>query len=302
MTRPFARPSPRVRMIGAFDTVKTVIDWHFWGKKLPDFEMDAPDLVDHLRHALALNEERALFFPSFWESKSTQPDKRYLEAWFFGYHHDIGGGARERGLSLWPLQWILEGAQADGLVLSRNVQPYKILFGGNEKVVDTSGVAVRMFDMTDKHLPKTRLGLLLNKPSSWDPRGAAPRKYAEHLRNSSSTMSKVFLHPSTYLIYDISPEFRGSIAKWAHYKIFEQYRSTALTGAPWWGKPTVSGTKLEIPRTEHVNLLVYGRHGSIKAAVVYQMFGECFTGDLESRKPLVSFPSKLPAEMNSYLY
>ena len=46
-----------------------------------------------------------------------QAERTCLEAWFLGYHADMGGGSLHDGLSLWPLQWILSEASAHGLVL-----------------------------------------------------------------------------------------------------------------------------------------------------------------------------------------
>jgi hypothetical protein len=45
-----------------------------------------------------------------------------IQAWFVGTHSDIGGGARDDGLSLYPLQWLLIESQQKGLVLQHNSQ------------------------------------------------------------------------------------------------------------------------------------------------------------------------------------
>jgi hypothetical protein len=74
-----------------------------------------------LRHALALNETRNSFQPYlFGPLPASSPDlaqRSIIEAWFIGSHADIGGGSREDGLSLYPLQWMLLESRAHGLIL-----------------------------------------------------------------------------------------------------------------------------------------------------------------------------------------
>ncbi|KAI0408135.1 hypothetical protein F4802DRAFT_550661 [Xylaria palmicola] len=73
-----------------------------------------------LRHALALNETRNSFQPClFGPLPALSPDlaqRSVIEAWFIGSHADIGGGAQEDGLSLYPLQWMLLESRAHGLI------------------------------------------------------------------------------------------------------------------------------------------------------------------------------------------
>lgn len=45
-----------------------------------------------------------------------------VQAWFVGAHSDIGDGARDDGLSLYPLQWLLIESQHQGLVLQHSSQ------------------------------------------------------------------------------------------------------------------------------------------------------------------------------------
>ena len=69
-------------------------------------------LVNHARHAVALDEIRASFQPTLW----TNPNKRDLkQIWFPGVHCDVGGGYRETGLSDAALQWMIDEATALGL-------------------------------------------------------------------------------------------------------------------------------------------------------------------------------------------
>ncbi|KAI1754447.1 hypothetical protein F4782DRAFT_31474 [Xylaria castorea] len=73
-----------------------------------------------LRHALALNETRNSFQPClFGPLPALSPDlaqRSVIEAWFIGSHADIGGGSREDGLSLYPLQWMFLESRIHGLI------------------------------------------------------------------------------------------------------------------------------------------------------------------------------------------
>jgi hypothetical protein len=47
-------------------------------------------------------------------------DRSIIEAWFVGAHADMGGGASDDGLSLYPLQWMLLESRKLGLVLEHS--------------------------------------------------------------------------------------------------------------------------------------------------------------------------------------
>lgn len=56
-------------------------------------------------------------YPDFDATKSRPEVRSMIQAWFPGSHIDIGGSAREDGLSLYPLQWMLLESKGKGLVL-----------------------------------------------------------------------------------------------------------------------------------------------------------------------------------------
>lgn len=114
-----------VEMIGAFDTVKSL------GLRLPLlWKISEPNHAFHNHalarcvkagfHALALQENRAVYRPVMWHS---DPDwsGRLEQVWFAGTHGDVGGqlgGFDEaRGLSNLPLVWMLLQAELRGLPL-----------------------------------------------------------------------------------------------------------------------------------------------------------------------------------------
>lgn len=107
---------PRIRFVGAFDTVKAIQD-----KNLFDMSLNAS--IEHFRHALAIHEDRTAFTPEcIWPDDNTLKQvsasgRSFVQAWFTGMHIDIGGSAKEAGLALYPLQWMLTECQSLGLEL-----------------------------------------------------------------------------------------------------------------------------------------------------------------------------------------
>jgi len=110
-----------VSFLGVFDTVGAL--------GVPGFMRLAPRFHDvqlsgHIqraRHALAVDETRVKFAPSFWEAPE-QPlgagteDERVKQVWFEGAHSDVGGGYRDTGLSDTSLLWMAREAHDAGLV------------------------------------------------------------------------------------------------------------------------------------------------------------------------------------------
>lgn len=81
--------------------------------------------VRHARHAVAIDERRQTFTPTFW----TKPDGRALEdrdgvkqLWFPGVHSDVGGGYAQTGLSDGALQWMVDEAEQCGLAFRAGVK------------------------------------------------------------------------------------------------------------------------------------------------------------------------------------
>ncbi|KAL1637231.1 hypothetical protein SLS58_009418 [Diplodia intermedia] len=101
-----------------FDAHKTIR----WLKKANDpfkHDLSFNNSIKHVRHAVALNEDRRQYLPELFDTdQMTFSDGRSLiQAWFIGAHADIGGGASDDGLSLYPLQWMFLESKACGLVL-----------------------------------------------------------------------------------------------------------------------------------------------------------------------------------------
>lgn len=126
--RPF---HPRIRFLGLFDTVSSVI---VSGRYLPRFESHAftnhNSSVEVVRHALAIDEKRVMFRPCLWPAgQDFRPDKfnphrtrpqNRREVWFSGVHTDVGGGEpeEESGLAKIPLAWMVEQARTPEIGLT----------------------------------------------------------------------------------------------------------------------------------------------------------------------------------------
>ena len=77
------------------------------------------DSIHHLRHALALDEDREAMTPEYTypDVSRIRGDRSIIQAWFAGAHIDMGGSAKKDGLSLYPLQWMLLESKMKGLDL-----------------------------------------------------------------------------------------------------------------------------------------------------------------------------------------
>ena len=106
--------------VGVWDTVSSV-GWVENPLKLP-FVASNPDIAIG-RHAIAIDERRAFFRTHLWRPSSdpSQPGgpKDLKQVWFPGVHCDVGGGysEAESGLSKIALEWMLDEAEAAGLLV-----------------------------------------------------------------------------------------------------------------------------------------------------------------------------------------
>ena len=115
--------SPRVSFLGIWDTVKSY--GGIWPQSLPHLRHNP--MVDTVRHALALDEQRSWFLPTSWggiDSDRVIDDPGYraqdiVEIWFRGVHSDVGGGFGDDAAAMIPLRWMLNEATSAGLRLNQ---------------------------------------------------------------------------------------------------------------------------------------------------------------------------------------
>jgi uncharacterized protein (DUF2235 family) len=106
--------------VGVWDTVSSV-GWYENPLRLP-YTGDNPD-IEIGRHAIAIDERRALFRTNLWMPKGPPPHsgpRDLKQVWFPGVHGDVGGGypETESGLSKIALHWMLREAISAGLLVS----------------------------------------------------------------------------------------------------------------------------------------------------------------------------------------
>ena len=105
--------------------------------------------VGHGFHALALDEQRLLFSPTFWEKAPNVT--QYV---FPGVHSDVGGGYptqnNESGLSDGALLWMIEQLAANGVFFSdavKNIKPDATAPAHKEwDKIAVTGLGIRRFD------------------------------------------------------------------------------------------------------------------------------------------------------------
>jgi uncharacterized protein (DUF2235 family) len=113
----------QVHFLGLWDTVKAY-GW-IWPQSFPALRHNSS--VRMVRHAVALDERRAVFQVTGWGDRGliTSPDGSYIDAvrevWFAGDHSDVGGGhpTGNSGLTDASLEWMLGEATQQELRLCR---------------------------------------------------------------------------------------------------------------------------------------------------------------------------------------
>jgi uncharacterized protein (DUF2235 family) len=106
-----------IEFVGVWDTVGALgIPVPFWGtlgeREFLFHDTEPSKIVQHARHALAIDENREDFEPTLWSEK---PGLDLKQVWFAGVHADVGGGYKERGLSHCAGRWMLDEAARFGL-------------------------------------------------------------------------------------------------------------------------------------------------------------------------------------------
>ena len=110
------QPDVRVHFVGVWDTV-SAFGWVSNLRTLPSTANNPS--IDHIRHALAIDERRALFNANIFRPADPAQHVSIKQVWFAGTHSDIGGGfpAEEGALSRITLQWMLREAEQQGLLI-----------------------------------------------------------------------------------------------------------------------------------------------------------------------------------------
>lgn len=126
-------PPMTIKYLGVWDTVgalgvpRVLPLSGFLNRKHRFHDIALTGFIESARHAVAIDERRALFPAEPWGDLSAMNEARhfraedpkapYQEQWFPGTHGSVGGGGDIRGLSDGALAWVLQGAKRAGLKL-----------------------------------------------------------------------------------------------------------------------------------------------------------------------------------------
>lgn len=133
LNTPELHPDVRIHAIGVWDTVGALglalWGWSFnlraiWSNSFHHLSPNRS--VDHVFHALAIDEKRTSFMPVPWRELPAGlagPRPQVEETWFRGVHSDVGGGYADCGLSDIALQWMAQRLAAQGLLLRPAMPP-----------------------------------------------------------------------------------------------------------------------------------------------------------------------------------
>jgi uncharacterized protein (DUF2235 family) len=114
----------KIRFMGLFDTVEAyglpveemlaVVDRLVWPIRFRNNRCSP--VVEKVRHALSLDEERRSFHPLRF-TQGPRPDGKQepdtQERWFAGVHSDVGGGYPNDEIAFEPLLWLADEAKGD---------------------------------------------------------------------------------------------------------------------------------------------------------------------------------------------
>ena len=169
--REYSHDKRNVRFVGVWDTVGTLgIPFSLMGlfnshDEFYDNRMRAN--IAHARHALAIDEKREDFTPTFWRPREGVDLK---QIWFAGCHGDVGGGYapdKKTGklISDIALSWMLDAAMQAGLTVEehfREALTYPGPPANNQGLARTHRSRVKVFrmrpavlrDMNPNHSPR----------------------------------------------------------------------------------------------------------------------------------------------------
>lgn len=138
--RPGTTPLLNIRYLGVWDTVgslgipRYIIMANAVNRMHQFHDVSLSPMVEHARHAVAIDEHKVDFEPTLWENLGElnarrqadpqSPDAPYQQRWFPGVHGSVGGGGARRGLSDVALEWIWDGARQAGLALDSSEQSH----------------------------------------------------------------------------------------------------------------------------------------------------------------------------------
>ena len=181
---------PRIRLLGLFDTVGSVIESGRFGPRLRSHAFTSTNpSVESVRHALALDERRTMFQPQLWPTgkmyrrehfnAKSEIEQDVKEAWFVGSHGDVGGGYPEAksAIAKIPLTWMIREAQAADVLLKTRTINTIVLAQNSERYMAPDAQAPINNSMTP----------------AWSMLECLPRFKRRHIKTSRSTIAGVYI-------------------------------------------------------------------------------------------------------------
>ena len=112
-----------IHFVGVWDTVSSF--GMIWDLRTLPYTSDN-DSIAHIRHAVAIDERRAMFQPCLFYPRVISQHESFKERWFAGTHGDVGGGWPEQkaGLAKISLEWMYNEAERAGARLDPDKRDY----------------------------------------------------------------------------------------------------------------------------------------------------------------------------------
>lgn len=173
--------------------------------------VDLPTIVEHARHAVALDEHRYIFDATLWPKKSDS-NESLEQRWFIGAHANVGGGYERDGLFQRPLQWLQHEARSLGLTFRQVIPSLGQSFYSSHPRNPLDEVAYGGYQMTQWFRPHYRT-VSLNDASRqvldytvlerwiWNPQYRPPPLH-QHLQVTRSPRKPIELRMSDQDIQD----------------------------------------------------------------------------------------------------
>ncbi len=289
------RPAPKIQFVGVFDTVSV-------GSEGAAFDIGLNASCQHLRHAVALNEDRKSFsaelmYPEqLYGTKLGDLQRSFIQAHFIGNHNDMGGTGKKGGLALYPLQWMMSEARQGGLFLTcfdgglgeatrLGADPLAVVFPkanrarGGWTNNTANGISIQMQDLRDIHEQSHhQFGITLG--SKFEP--VWKKKFREPFDKNGTLQGfcdwapqGTILHPSVYLLIDEHANLALENKESNLHQYIESYRvrmlgydNHGMLNEPW-GDDMVDDSS----NPGAIRVLVCGNTGVGKSTLINKTFG-----------------------------
>jgi len=180
----YSHKSRDIKFMGLWDTVGAMgIPITFLGsfsEKDEFYDTKIGKNVKNARHALAIDELRADFEPTFWREGDKNKVK---QVWFAGVHSDIGGSYKpdKKGLSIAEnsLNWMIKEVEKIGLEVESHLK-------------DKIKINIAKTPLAEKHNSRTKFFRLKQK----------------YYRNLEDSGEKVLIHESVKIRYEKDESYR----------------------------------------------------------------------------------------------